>query len=87
MGKFKELSYEIKKPFAWMNPMICTLFIGQTSKEGIFMHYNYEFKRKYVDMYRHGQYLPSPDGLSDKEFHRTVRKWVRIDESCGSDAL
>ncbi|MBE5909077.1 MAG: helix-turn-helix domain-containing protein, partial [Lachnospiraceae bacterium] len=26
--------------------MICTLFTGQTSKEGIFMRYSYEFKRK-----------------------------------------
>jgi transposase-like protein len=51
------------------------------------MHYNYEFKRKCVDMYRHGQYPPSPDGLLDKEFHHTVRKWVRIEESCGPDAL
>ncbi|MBE5829189.1 MAG: helix-turn-helix domain-containing protein, partial [Butyrivibrio sp.] len=24
--------------------MICTLFTGQTSKEGIFMRYSYEFK-------------------------------------------
>ena len=67
--------------------MICTLFTGQTSKEGIFMRYSYEFKRKCVDMYRYGQYPPSPDGLSDNVFHKTVRKWVRIEESCGPDAL
>ena len=26
--------------------MICTLFTGQTSKEGIFMRYSYEFKKR-----------------------------------------
>ncbi|PMC59351.1 transposase, partial [Finegoldia magna] len=28
--------------------MICTLFTGQTSKEGIFMKYSYEFKKECV---------------------------------------
>ncbi|MDO4394071.1 MAG: hypothetical protein Q4C80_06625 [Bacillota bacterium] len=39
------------------------------------MRYSYEFKRKCVELYRQGQYLPTPDGLSDKQFHATVRKW------------
>ena len=29
--------------------MICTLFTGQTSKEGIFMRYSYEFKKECVE--------------------------------------
>ena len=33
-----------------------------TSKEGIFMRYSYEYKRKCVEMYREGRYM-SPGGL------------------------
>ena len=67
--------------------MICTLFTGQTSKEGIFMRYSYEFKRKCVEMYYRGEYPDTPDGIGDKRFHDKVREWVRIEESCGPEAL
>ncbi|MBE5950872.1 MAG: helix-turn-helix domain-containing protein, partial [Lachnospiraceae bacterium] len=36
--------------------MICTLFTGRTSKEGIFMRYSYEFKKRCVELYRSGVY-------------------------------
>ena len=32
-----------------LTAMICTLFTGQTSKEGIFMRYSYEFKKECVE--------------------------------------
>ena len=67
--------------------MICTLFTGQTSKEGIFMRYSYEFKRKCVEMYYQGLYPDTPEGIGSTEFHRTIRKWVRIEEACGAEAL
>ena len=67
--------------------MICTLFTGQTSKEGIFMRYSYEFKRKCVELYYRGEYPDTPSGIGDKRFHDTIREWVRIEESCGPDAL
>jgi transposase-like protein len=67
--------------------VICTLFTGQTSKEGIFMRYSYEFKRKCVEMYYRGEYPDTPDGIGNERFHRTIRDWVRIEESCGPDAL
>lgn len=67
--------------------MICTLFTGQTSKEGIFMHYSYLFKRNAVDLYRQGLWPDTPDGISTKNFRNTIRGWVRIEESCGPDAL
>ena len=51
------------------------------------MRYSYEFKRKCVDMYYRGEYPDTPNGISDKTFHRTVRKWARLEEACGSDAL
>lgn len=62
--------------------LICTLFTGQTSKEGIFMCYSYAFKRKCVEMYYQGLYPDTPDGICGKEFRRTIRKWVCINY-CG----
>ena len=67
--------------------MICTLFTGLTSKEGIFMRYSYEFKRKCVEMYYRGEYPDTPDGIGSERFHKTIREWVRIEESCGPEAL
>ena len=51
------------------------------------MRYSYEFKRKCVEMYHRGEYPETPNGISEKRFHWQVRKWVRIEESCGPDAL
>ena len=67
--------------------MICTLFTGQTSKEGIFMRYSYEFKKKCVEMYRSGVYPDIPDGVSQECFRSKVRKWFRIEEALGPEAL
>ena len=58
-----------------------------TSKEGVFMRYSYEFKRKCVEMYYRGEYPDTPDGIGNKRFHQLVREWVRIEESCGPEAL
>ena len=58
-----------------------------TSKEGIFMRYSYEFKRSCVDMYRHGQFPPTPEGLSNEAFHKTIRKWTRMEDANGPDIL
>ena len=38
-------------------------------------------------MYHRGEYPETPNGISEKRFHWQVRKWVRIEESCGPDAL
>lgn len=51
------------------------------------MHYSYEFKKKCVELYRQGQYWPTPDGLSDEQFHATVRKWFRLEEANGPEIL
>ena len=58
-----------------------------TSKEGIFMRYSYEFKRKCVEMYYRGEYPDTPEGVESERFHKTIRQWVRIEESSGPDAL
>ena len=67
--------------------MICTLFTGQSSKEGFFMRYSYEFKRKCVEMYYEGRYPETPEGISEWRFHKTVRCWVRLEEAQGPEAL
>lgn len=51
------------------------------------MQYDYEFKRKCIEMYRRGCYPPTPEGVSTHRFHLTIRRWVRIEESCGPEAL
>ena len=51
------------------------------------MRYTYEFKLKCVDLYRQGMYPETPEGLTDRRFHNKVREWVRIEESCGIEAL
>ena len=58
-----------------------------TSKEGIFMRYSYEYKMKAVDLYRKGIWPDTPDGLNTVAFHNTIRKWARIENACGPDAL
>ena len=51
------------------------------------MKYNYEYKRKCVETYREGKWPETPDGIQERNFHDMVRKWFRIEESCGPDAL
>ena len=51
------------------------------------MRYSYEFKRKCVELYYHGEYPDTPDGIKSDKFHDKVREWVRIEESCGPEAL
>ena len=58
-----------------------------SSKEGIFMRYSYEYKRKCVEMYRKGLYPDTPEGIGTERFRGKIREWVRIEEACGPDAL
>ena len=51
------------------------------------MRYSYDLKRKAVELFRQGLWLDTPDGISDKEFHRAIRVWARTEDSCGPDAL
>ena len=51
------------------------------------MHYSYIFKRNAVDLYHQGLWPDTPDGISTEIFRNTIRGWVRIEESCGPDAL
>ena len=51
------------------------------------MRYSYEYKRKCVEMYRQGLYPETPEGIGTTRFRGKIREWVRIEESCGPDAL
>ena len=51
------------------------------------MRYSYNYKRKAVELYRQGLWPDTPDGLNTKDFRKMIRSWVRIEESCGPDAL
>ena len=58
------------------------------SKEGIFMRYSYEYKRKCVELYRQGIWPPTPDGIKDEQnFHKMIRGWYRMEEHCGPEVL
>ena len=51
------------------------------------MRYSYDYKRKAVELYRQGLWPDTPDGINTKDFHGTIRKWVRVEDACGPDAL
>ena len=67
--------------------MICTLFTGQSSKEGIFMKYSYEFKKECVESYREGKWPDTPEGVEEKNFRDSIRKWFRLEEVHGPEIL
>lgn len=51
------------------------------------MRYTYEYKLECIEMYRQGKWPKTPEGITKSGFHKTIRQWVRIEESCGSEAL
>ena len=53
--------------------------------EGIFMRYSNEFKQKAVELYYRGEWPDTPEGINQRNFRGMIRRWVRIDESCGTE--
>lgn len=51
------------------------------------MRYSYEYKRKCVELYRQGKRPETPEGISEKTFRDTIRKWVRMEEAQGPETL
>ena len=51
------------------------------------MKYSKEYKQECVELYREGRYPETPNGLSNKRFHETIREWYRIEEAEGAEAL
>ena len=68
-------------------PLICTLFTGQTGKEGIFMRYTYEYKINCVELYRQGKWPETPNGIKERNFRIMIGRWARIEKYQGPEAL
>ncbi len=47
-----------------------------------YMKYSYEYK-----LYRQGKWPETPEGIQKRAFHVMIRKWVRMEDSCGPEAL
>ena len=79
---------KIRKIKGVLLKVICTLFTGQSSKEGIFMRYSYEYKRKCVELYREGKWPEIPEGINNAQgFRIKVREWVRLEDLYGPEVL
>lgn len=51
------------------------------------MHYNYEFNKKFVKIYKQCKYPKTSPGLNLRYFNGKILDWAKIQESCGFDAL
>ena len=51
------------------------------------MKYSYEYKRMCVELYRQGKWPETPEGTAEQTFRSNIRKWVRMENSCGPEAL
>jgi transposase-like protein len=51
------------------------------------MKYSYEYKLECIKLYRQGKWPKTPEGVNQKRFHDTIRKWVRIEDAQGPEAL
>ena len=51
------------------------------------MKYSYGYKRMCVEMYRQGKWPETPKGIQKENFHKMIRGWSRMEESCGPEAL
>lgn len=58
-----------------------------TSKEGIFMRYNYEFKKECVEMYRQGKWMETPEGVKPHTFRAKIQNWSKLVEFHGEEIL
>lgn len=57
------------------------------SKEGFIMRYNYQFKKKCVEMYQQGIWAKTPSGVKAKNFHALIRRWSRLVAEHGMEGL
>lgn len=58
-----------------------------TSKEGIFMHYSYEFKLMCVELYLSGSYPDIPEGVNPDTLKSNIRQWARLVDLHGPEVL
>ena len=67
--------------------MICTLFTGQNSKEGIFMRYSYEFKKECVELFKQGKWMETPQGVKQETFKHKIKYWAQLVDFHGEEIL
>ena len=52
------------------------------------MRYSKEYKQNAVKLYREGKWVETPEGIKDAQnFHCMIRRWARIEEANGAEAL
>lgn len=51
------------------------------------MRYSKEYKMKCVELYRQGKWPETPEGIKEHNFRSMIGRWVRIENSNGSDAF
>ena len=51
------------------------------------MKYSYEFKKECVQLYREGKWPDTPEEANEKNFHDSIRIWVRLEELHGPEIL
>ena len=51
------------------------------------MKYGYDYKKQCVELYRQGKWAKTPNGISERGFHQSIRRWFRVEEACGPEAL
>ena len=56
-------------------------------KEGVFMHYSYEFKLMCVELYYSGSYLDISEGMNLDTLKSNIRKCFRMVDLHSSEAL
>ena len=63
-------------------------FFWTSRERGIFMRYNYEFKRKAVELYRQGKWIEAPADINNlKNFHDMIVRWYHLEENNSPDCL
>ncbi|MBL7576024.1 Helix-turn-helix domain-containing protein [Peptoniphilus asaccharolyticus DSM 20463] len=51
------------------------------------MKYSYEIKKESVQLYRDGKWPDTPERTNEKNFHDSIRIWVRLEELHGPEIL
>ena len=51
------------------------------------MRYSYEYKLRCIESYRKGEWPETLKGIKKKNLQNTTRKWYRMEEAQGPEAL
>jgi len=51
------------------------------------MRYTFEYKLECIEKYYQGIWPDTPEGVKKENFRKMIRKWVRIEDALGVDAL